>query len=346
MRYLLAASVLVLSPFVAEFLAFGTADQLVLIVFLAPMYGCGALLVREAARRTAAPWRTVALLATAYGIVEAGLIDMSLFNPSYEGTDDFTRPARLPVLETSAFTLLAFVGGHVVWSIAVPVALAEGLAPARLRHRPWLGRPGLAGCGLLYLGGAALIHGDVAAGFAPSAPQAGFAAGVAVACVAVAWIRRHRPAADAVVALAAVGGGDFGGDADRGGRPVAAWRLGLAAFVVTATWCLLPASWPGVAAQVAVIGLTAGLLARAARRMRWTDAHTLAVASGAVVTYLGVAYVYPVADYPGDHANPAMERLSEVLFTLACAALVACGALRLRAERRRAAPVRVSGGLP
>ncbi|WP_007519727.1 MULTISPECIES: hypothetical protein [Pseudofrankia] len=315
MRFLLAGAVMLLSPFVAEFLAFGTADRLGLIVFLAPMYGSGALLIREAARRTASPWLTVALLGTTYGILEAGLIDMSLFNPAYEGTDDFTRPAHLPGLETSAFNLLVFVVGHVVWSIAVPLALAEGLAPARLRHRPWLRRPGLVGCGLLYLGGAALIHADVADGFAPSAVQVVFAAGIATASLATAWAWRHRasPCGE--------------------GRRVAVWLVGVVAFAVTAGWCLLPASWPGVAGQVALVGLAGALLARTVARTRWNDARTLALAAGALATYLGVAYVYPVADYPGDHSNPATERLSELLFTLVAVALVTFGALRLRTRR-------------
>ncbi|ONH32805.1 hypothetical protein [Pseudofrankia asymbiotica] len=312
MRFLLAGALMLLSPFVAEFLAFGTADRLALIVFLAPMYGSGALLIREAARRTSSPWLTVTLLATAYGIVEAGLIDMSLFNPVYEGTDDFTRPAHVPLLGTSVYYLLAFVIGHVVWSIGVPVAFAESLAPARLRHQPWLRRPGLVGCGLLYLGGAALIHADVADGFTPSAPQVVFAVGIAGTCLAAAWRWRHRPS-------------PRGED-----RHVVAWRAGVAAFAVTAGWCVLPTSWPGVAGQVALACLAGGLLTRLPAWTRWTDAHTLALAAGALVTYLGVAFVYPVADYPGDHANPATERLSEMLFTVVVIVLVTLGALRLR----------------
>ncbi|MBL7496954.1 hypothetical protein I6A84_10475 [Frankia sp. CNm7] len=315
MRFVLAGALMALSPFVAEFLAFGTADRLGLIVFLAPMYGSGALLIREAARRTARPWPTVALLGAVYGLAEAGLIDMSLFNPAYEGTEDFTHPTRLPVLGASAYYLLAFVGGHVVWSIGVPVALAEALAPARLRHRPWLGRPGLVGAGLLYLGGAALIHGDLADGFVPSPAQVTFVVVAVTACLAAAWTWRHRAA-------------------PRGENPPAAvWLTGLAAFAVTAGWCLLPVSWPGVAGQLGLLVLAGALLARACARTRWTDAHTLALTAGALVTYLGVALVYPVADYPGDHANPATERLSEALFALLVAALVTLGALRLRAPR-------------
>ena len=37
---------------------------------------------------------------------------------------------------------MTFVGGHAVWSIAVPIAVVETLVPER-RTTPWLGRAGL-----------------------------------------------------------------------------------------------------------------------------------------------------------------------------------------------------------
>ncbi|SNR42784.1 hypothetical protein [Actinomadura mexicana] len=40
-----------------------------------------AVLIREAARRTGRGWPTIVLLGAAFGLVQAGLIDQSLFNP-------------------------------------------------------------------------------------------------------------------------------------------------------------------------------------------------------------------------------------------------------------------------
>ena len=52
---------------------------------LAPLYGGGALLVRETALRLGAGWPGIFLLGLAYGIVEEAYVDMSLFNPNFLG---------------------------------------------------------------------------------------------------------------------------------------------------------------------------------------------------------------------------------------------------------------------
>ena len=49
------------------------------------MYGGGALLVRELTRRSGRGGLTLLLLGAAYGVVEEGLGDMSLFNPNFLG---------------------------------------------------------------------------------------------------------------------------------------------------------------------------------------------------------------------------------------------------------------------
>src|SRR3954464_15233473 len=75
-----------LSPFVAEFLLGNISiSAIVAMVFLAPMYGGGALAVREIARRCGRGWATIILLALAYGLIEEGLVIQTLFNPNYLG---------------------------------------------------------------------------------------------------------------------------------------------------------------------------------------------------------------------------------------------------------------------
>jgi len=89
MRRLLPATGLFLgAPLIAEFLlgnfsitAIGTLGV------LAPMYGGGALMIREAARRSRRGWPSIFLLALAYGILEEGLLMQSLFNPNFLGLD-------------------------------------------------------------------------------------------------------------------------------------------------------------------------------------------------------------------------------------------------------------------
>ena len=314
MRFVLVVVLAVLSPWVAEFVAFGTADRLWLLVFLAPMYGAGAVLIREIARRGHRPWAVIALLGAAYGIAEACLIDMSLFNPNFEGTKDYTEPAHIPIVGTSASNALVFIVGHVVWSIAAPIALTEALAGTHWRGRPWLRRPGLAACVVIYLAGAALIHADVADGFTPSGVQIAAALALIGLCVSLAIVfgRRSPHLSAAPVSLSP-------------------WVVGALAFVTASGWCLLPATWAGAAGAVALLFAAAATLGWASRHMNWGAAHTLAAAAGAICTYLWVAVTYPVADYPGDHANPAFEHQSEVIFTVAAIALVVLGARRLRA---------------
>ena len=59
----------ILSPVVAEFLLgdFSIRSLAVLIALL-PLYGCGALLIREVARRAGRGWTTIVLLGAAFSL--------------------------------------------------------------------------------------------------------------------------------------------------------------------------------------------------------------------------------------------------------------------------------------
>jgi hypothetical protein len=50
------------------------------LVLLAPLYGGGALLIRELARGAGRGWPTILLLALAYALLEEGITTMSLLN--------------------------------------------------------------------------------------------------------------------------------------------------------------------------------------------------------------------------------------------------------------------------
>src|SRR5206468_5799611 len=118
----------VLAPVGAEFLLGDfTIRNLPVVLVLMPLYGCGALLIREIARRTGRGWPTILLLGTAYSFFEEGFLTQSLFNPSYVGQrllDYGYLPALGTSLNWSAFVLSI----HVVWSIATPILIAEGVA--------------------------------------------------------------------------------------------------------------------------------------------------------------------------------------------------------------------------
>jgi hypothetical protein len=178
------------------------------VLVLAPMYGGGALLIREVARRAGWGWPTMVLLAVAYGVLQPGLLDQSLFNPSYEGYD-FQSAAHVPALGISAHWATTFVGGHAVWSIAVPIAVVETLVPER-RTTPWLGRAGLTVTVVVFLLGATVIFRDQTEQFLATVPQMAGTAAVTTALVAVVaanlfFIRPESwPGVAAGVALVAV----------------------------------------------------------------------------------------------------------------------------------------------
>jgi hypothetical protein len=64
-----------LSPLVGEFLLGNVSiDALPIGLTMAPMYGGGAVLIREVARRAGKGWPTMILLALAFGAIEEGLV--------------------------------------------------------------------------------------------------------------------------------------------------------------------------------------------------------------------------------------------------------------------------------
>ncbi|AFU01336.1 hypothetical protein [Nocardia brasiliensis] len=151
---------LLVAPFVGEFLLGNlTVAELPIGVLLAPMYGFGALLVREVGRRTGG-WPTMVLLAAAYALFEEGPVDQLLWNDSYAGQDLLHGPTYLPSIGMSVALVQQVLSLHTIWSICVPIALVEALAGAR-RNVVWVGRCGLGVIGLLFALGAVLV-------FAPS----------------------------------------------------------------------------------------------------------------------------------------------------------------------------------
>lgn len=263
-----------LAPLVGEYLLGNVPfEALHLMPFLAPMYGGGALLIREVARRSGRGWPTIILLACAYGVLEPGVLDQSLFNPSFEGWD-FQRVAQVPALGISAYHAQAFIAGHAIWSISVPIAIVESLVHAR-RTTPWLGLPGLAVTGVVFVLGSALIFSYLRSttGFLASAPQLAGAAGVTVALVAFAFAlpRRHGPASDRPAP-----------------RPA---QVGVVAFVTSSAFVARPESWLGVALGIVLLAAMAVLISHWSRRAGWATAQRLALAGGALLTYGWVAFV-------------------------------------------------------
>src|SRR4051812_14548163 len=82
-RFLPVIVLVLLAPVVAELL-YGTISvtQATALLFVLPIYGAGALLIREVVRRSERGWGSILLLGAAYGVIEEGLVLQSFFNPT------------------------------------------------------------------------------------------------------------------------------------------------------------------------------------------------------------------------------------------------------------------------
>ncbi|MFV1859545.1 MAG: hypothetical protein ACC647_09370 [Anaerolineales bacterium] len=115
---------------------------------LIALYGSGALLTRELARRWGKGWASILLLGMAYGIYEEGIVVRSFFDPTWMDLGLLAEYGRyLGVNWVWALELTLF---HAVVSIMIPIMLVEMLFPAH-RNSPWLNRSGLIVYSLLLL---------------------------------------------------------------------------------------------------------------------------------------------------------------------------------------------------
>jgi hypothetical protein len=151
---LAAVTLFFIAPLVAEYLLGDfSITFLSPLIIMAPMYGGGALLIRELARRSGRGWPTILLLGCAYCLIEEGFSTQTLFNPNSFGLH-LLAPAWIPALGIGAWWTLFMLNVHPFWSIGVSIALAEGLFPSRART-PWLGKVGACVAAVLFAFGMA-----------------------------------------------------------------------------------------------------------------------------------------------------------------------------------------------
>jgi hypothetical protein len=149
-----AWSLVLITPLVAEF-ALGTVPvrMLYLVLMYIPIYGAGALLIRELARRAGGGWPAIALLGGCYGLLEEGLALQSLTSPHLYGAAEWG-PRWLGINTTYAELNLPY---HVVFSVLVPIALVE-LLFAKVGTRPYLRRGGMVLTAFVTVLGAVLLR--------------------------------------------------------------------------------------------------------------------------------------------------------------------------------------------
>jgi len=273
-----------LAPFVGEFLLGNQpVTSLPWLLALAPMYGGGALLVRETGRRLGGGWPVLVLLAAAYALVEEGPIDQMLFNPAYLGLSSFADLAPIPGLGISANLVQGSLTLHTVWSICVPIALVEGFD--REPDRPWFGRTGLIGTALVFVLGStalALMQYDRYR-FVASPAQFGVVGAAIVLLVATAVVVARRPARG-------VPAGPPAPSPTRTGIAAFGFASGYWLVDSVLTWLIGP--WPLIAVWAASAATAAVLLLRCSHRPGWGRTHRLAVAGGLLTTYIWYGAVH------------------------------------------------------
>ena len=302
-----------LAPLVAEFLL-GNLPIVLLpaVLALAPMYGGGALLIRELVRRRGLGWANIVILGLAYAVLEEGLTTQSLFNPNYAG-EHLLIDGFVPALGIAVPWTIYVLGLHVFWSVSASILMAESLAGPR-RTTPWLGRAGLIVTGVLFALGIVITTVTNMQLWPYTSTPAQFAgAGVVVVLLVVAGLTlrvrmRPRPGTApgplAVLIVTLVAGAVFQG-------------LTIDALEVPA--------WVGVAVWVADIAGYLTLVALWSARAGWDARHYLAIGTGALLTYAWHSFV----ETPTGGAALAIDLIGNVVFTAGALALIVWSASRL-----------------
>jgi hypothetical protein len=279
-----AIALFFVAPLVAEYLLGDIPlSHPIALVFLAPIYGGGALLIREIVRRTGRGWPSIVVLALAYGILEESFMTQTLFNPNYLGKNfHLLDHAYIPALGMGAWWTVFVLTLHTVWSISVPICLVESLVPKRARE-PWLRNVGLGVVAVLFI-----WIGIASAIFSVRQDKAHFVASVAqftwagVFFVVAATAAFLLPKSDVI----------------RGtGTAPNAWTIGAFALITSSLVLLIPPAWGwwAFAAEVGVEIIAVLVIIYWSRLAGWGMPHRLGLAGGAGLSYAWHGFVqHPV----------------------------------------------------
>ncbi|MFF0265203.1 hypothetical protein [Kribbella sp. NPDC004536] len=309
-RALPALGLFFLSPLVAEFLLGNIPISGLFALFaLAPLYGGGAVLIREVARRRGWGYPSILILALAYGVIEEGITTQSLFNPNYAHLR-LLDPGHISFLGMGAPWTVMVLGLHTLWSITVPIVVMESLS-SRPRE-PWLGKIGFSVYGVLFVLG---VVATTAFGYAkdPFRASPGQNIGAAVAVVVLialaAWVGRRTPRRTT-------------------GNVPSPWIVGIAGLVLSSGWMLvndeLKNGWLCAGVSIVIDVLAIVLFVTWSRRTTWTRMHTLAAAGGAMLTYAWHAF----PESPVFGASMTVDLIGNTVFALLAVAVLISATIR------------------
>ncbi len=255
----------------------GVFGLVAVVVFLAPLYGGAALLIREIAVRTGRGWPGRLLLATAFGVAMPTLVDVSLFTVHRPDIDDWEQiVSAAPVGSIGISAVVTWVGGHALMSIAAPLATVESLSQTR---GPWLGKIGLAVTATLMLLVAAAVHHDQVSSYDVKVDALHYAVSAAVVTglVALALTPLGRPVRRAHIQSAP--------------QP---WVCAAVGLVLIAAFDLVPLSWLGVAIDLTVLALGGSLVLRWSRSPGWDRSRIATLTFGGLLARTLIGFLAPL----------------------------------------------------
>lgn len=267
------------APLVAEYLLGNLPIALLgALIILAPMYGGGALLIREAARSSKRGWPTIFLLGAAYTLIEEGFTTQSLFNPDYLRMQmHLLDHAYVPVLGMGAWWTVFMFNLHVFWSISVSIALVEACVPGSNRS-PWLGRLGHCVVAVLFLMGciastAFTLKNDP---FVASRTKLLANLFLCLCLIVGAFLLPQKQAA-------------------KEGKVMSPWTTGAVTFLLGMAVLLVPGQWNWFAvAALLILDLSfLTFVSVYGRRAAWKPIHTLSLGAGGAFAYGLHAFIQP-----------------------------------------------------
>jgi hypothetical protein len=320
-----AITLFFVAPLVAEYLLGDISIRLLAaLIVIAPMYGSGALLIREVVRRARRGWPSILVLGAAYALIEEAFTTQSLFNPDYLHLHGhFLTHAWIPFLHTGAWWTLFMLNLHTFWSISVSIALVEALFPAQA-DQPWLGRLGDSVVFLLFLLGCVTGTLITLKQDRWVAPVWQFLSTSLVILLLVVLAFRLRPVEPHH---------DSGHVPPPGFTGAIAFLLGFCVLIIP------PAlDWGAVAAMLSIDTAFLAAVSVLSRRAAWNPLHILSLAAGGAVAYGTHAFLaHPVVGGGG-----LIARIGNVIFLAAAIALIVAGARRtahsLRATQQPVVP--------
>jgi hypothetical protein len=303
-----------LAPLVAEYLLGDLPITLLpALIVLAPLYGGGALLIREFVRRTGRGWPAMIVLALAYAVVEEAFTTQTLFNPDYLHLHmELLKPGYIPALGIGAWWTVFVLTLHTVWSVSVSVGLAEALVPDRATT-PWLGNVGLTVTAALFaLGAAAATINEIKHDhFVASTGQF---VGAAIACAVLIGVALLLPKAS------------VSGERAPGLAP-SPWIVGATALAAGSIFMMVPSVWGWRAVGIYIVLYLAMIIAVSiwSHRENWAGMHRLALAGGAALAYAWHAFLQT----PAVGKSGVVNRIGNVIFAAGLIVLLSIAARRV-----------------